>query len=145
MKRVLDALRSRLLIIPLAAIVFAGALGAGFQWGAPDEASFVRVFDGRVGGDGAPQADVEGFVTQRGADSITVRSGDQTIEVPIAADAVIERLARIGLPQIELGEWIVVGGEDDNVNTFILKGIVAISAEEAIVGDGAASLAQARP
>lgn len=145
MKRFLGALRSRLLIIPLAGIAFAGALGAGFQWGAPDDASFVRVFDGRVGGDGAPQADVEGFITQRGADSITIRSGDQTIEVRLAPDAVIERLERIGLSQIELGEWIIAGGIDENVNTFIVKGIVAIPAESAIVGEGAASLAQARP
>ena len=145
MKRFLGALRSRLLIIPLAGIAFAGALGAGFQWGSPDETSFVRVFDGSVGGDGAPQADVEGFITQRGADSITIRSGDQTIEVRLAPDAVIERLERIGLSQIELGEWVVAGGIDENVNTFIVKGIVAIPADAAIVGEGAASLAQARP
>ena len=41
----LSGYASRLLIIPLAAIVFGAALGAGFQWGGPGKQDVVRVFE----------------------------------------------------------------------------------------------------
>lgn len=141
MKRILGALRSRLLIIPLAGIVFAGALGAGFQWGAPSEDRFVRIYDGRVGGDGAPAADIAGYVTQRDADTITVRQGDSAVRIRLAPDAVIELLEPISALETGLGDWVVIGAEDDNVNTFVLKGIVVIPAETAITGAEVSALA----
>ena len=143
MKRTLAALRSRLLIIPLAGIVFAGALGAGFQWGAPSENRFVRIYDGRVGGDGAPAADIAGYMTQREADAITVRQGDSEVRIRFAPDAVIELLEPISALETGLGDWVVIGAEDDNVNTFVLKGIVVIPAETAITGAEVSALAAA--
>ena len=143
MKRILGALRSRLLIIPLAGIVFAGALGAGFQWGAPSEDRFVRIYDGRVGGDGAPAADIAGYVTQREADAITVRQGDSEVRIRFAPDAVIELLEPISVLETGLGDWVVIGAEDDNVNTFVLKGIVVIPAETAITGAEVSALTAA--
>ena len=141
MQKIAAALRSRLLIIPLAGIVFAAALGAGFQWGAPSESRFARVYDGRVGGDGAPAADAAGYVTQRDAETITVRQGDESLRIRFAADAEIEVLEPISAAEVGLGDWVVVGAEDDNVNTFVLKGIVVIPAETAITGAEISALA----
>jgi len=127
------------LIIPIAAIVFGAALGAGFQWGAPDRQEVIRVYDstqqGRIGGDGAPRGDLTGFVTERSGNDWIVRVGDNLRRVRFAGDAVIEAMLPIWTDGIEPGDFVLVGASDDNVNSFITTGIVIIPADQAISGD----------
>ena len=132
------SLASRLLIIPLAAIVFGAALGAGFQWGGPTQQDAVRVYDTtqrtRVGGDGGPIGNLTGFVTETSGDTWVVRVGDDLRTVRFDQDAVVEALLPIWTDDAQLGDYIVVGGTDDNVNTFITTGIVVIPAAQAQTG-----------
>lgn len=134
---------SRLLIIPLAAIVFAAALGAGFQWGAPERQQVVRVYEssqqGRVGSDGAPTGDLTGFVTERAGDTWIVRVGDSLRTVRFRDDSIVEAMLPVWTDGVQAGDYIVVGGTDDNVNTFITTGIVIIPASQALLGDAVAT------
>ncbi len=133
---------SRLLIIPLAGIVFGAALGAGFQWGGPEPQEVVRVYEssqqGRVGSDGAPVGDLTGFVTERAGDSWIVRVGDSLRTVRFSDDSIVEAMLPVWTDDVQAGDYIVVGGTDDNVNTFITTGIVVIPASQALVGDAVA-------
>ncbi len=133
---------SRLLIIPLAGIVFGAALGAGFQWGGPEPQEVVRVYEssqqGRVGSDGAPVGDLTGFVTERAGDTWIVRVGDSLRTVRFSDDSIVEAMLPVWTDDVQAGDYIVVGGTDDNVNTFITTGIVVIPASQALVGDAVA-------
>ena len=133
---------SRLLIIPLAGIVFAAALGAGFQWGGPDKPEVVRVFEtsqqGRIKSDGSPTGDLNGFVTERSGDTWIVRVGDTLHTIRFRDDSVIEAMIPIWTDDVQPGDYVIVGGTDDNVNTFITTGIVIIPAAQAISGDDVA-------
>ena len=128
-----------MLIIPLAGIVFAAALGAGYQWGAPEQPEAVRVYEtsqqGRVGSDGAPTGDLSGFVSEQSGDTWTVRIGDNLRTVRFRDDSVVEAMIPIWTDDIQLGDYVVIGGTDDNVNTFITTGIVIIPAGQALIGD----------
>lgn len=139
MRTRLSGFASRLLLIPLAGIVFGAALGAGFQWGAPQKQEVVRVFDStlqdRVGSDGAPTGDLSGFVTERSGDAWIVRVGDELRTIRFANDSVIEAMLPVWTDGVQPGDYIVVGGTDDNVNSFITTGIVIIPAAQALVGD----------
>ena len=139
MRNRLSGFASRLLLIPLAGIVFGAALGAGFQWGAPEQQEVVRVFDStlqdRVGSDGAPTGDLSGFVTERSGDAWIVRVGDELRTIRFANDSVIEAMLPVWTDGVQPGDYIVVGGTDDNVNSFITTGIVIIPAAQALVGD----------
>ncbi len=139
MRNRLSGFASRLLLIPLAGIVFGAALGAGFQWGAPEQQEVVRVFDStlqdRVGSDGAPTGDLSGFVTERSGDAWIVRVGDELRTIRFANDSVIEAMLPVWTDAVQPGDYIVVGGTDDNVNSFITTGIVIIPAAQALVGD----------
>ena len=130
---------SRLLLIPLAGIVFGAALGAGFQWGAPQKQEVVRVYQsseqGRIGSDGAPRGDLSGFVTERSGDAWIVRVGDTLHTIRFRDDSVIEAMLPIWTDGVQPGDYVVVGGTDDNVNTFITTGIVIIPAGQAITGE----------
>ncbi len=141
MRQRLSGFTSRLLIIPIAAIVFGAALGAGFQWGGPDAQDVVRVYESsqqrRVGGDGAPTGDLSGFVTERSGNEWIIRVGDNLRTIRFASDAVIEAMLPIWTDAIEPGDFVVVGGTDDNVNSFITTGIVIIPADQALSGDDA--------
>ncbi len=142
MRNRLGGFASRLLIIPIAALVFGAALGAGFQWGAPDEQQVVRVYDttqqDRVGSDGAPTGDLNGFVTERSGNDWIVRVGDNLRTIRFRSDAVIEAMLPVWTDAIEPGDYVLVGGTDDNVNSFITTGIVIIPADQAITGDAVA-------
>ncbi len=135
----LSGLTSRLLIVLMTAIVFAAALGAGFQWGASGEQAVVRVYDpsqqGRIGGDGAPVGDLSGFVAELDGDAWIVRVGDSLQTVRFANDAVVEAMLPIWTDAVEPGDYIVVGGSDDNVNSFITTVIVIIAADQAMTGE----------
>ncbi|MDE2968255.1 MAG: hypothetical protein OXS30_12325 [Chloroflexota bacterium] len=137
----LSGFASRLLLIPLAGIVFAAALGAGFQWGGPEKQDVVRVFEtsqqGRLGSDGAPTGDLSGFVTERSGDSWVVRVGDSLRTIQFSDDSIIEAMLPIWTDGVRPGDYIVVGGTDDNVNTFITTGIVIIPESQALLGDQA--------
>ncbi len=133
---------SRLLIIPLAGIVFGAALGAGFQWGGPDKQEVVRVFEtsqqGRIKSDGSPTGDLNGFVTERSGNNWIVRVGDTLHTIRFRDDSVIEAMIPIWTDGVQPGDYVIVGGTDDNVNTFITTGIVIIPAAQAISGDAVA-------
>ena len=142
MRNRLSGFASRLLIIPLAAIVFGAALGAGFQWGGPEPQEVVRVYEssqqGRVGSDGAPVGDLTGFVTERAGDTWIVRVGDSLRTVRFSDDSIVEAMLPVWTDDVQAGDYIVIGGTDDNVNTFITTGIVVIPASQALVGDAVA-------
>ena len=138
MRNRLSGFASRLLLIPLAGIVFGAALGAGFQWGVPEQQPVVRVYDsavqGRVGSDGAPTGDLSGFVTERAGDAWIVRVGDELRTIRFGNDFVIEAMLPVWTDAVQPGDYVVVGGTDDNVNSFITTGIVIIPASQALVG-----------
>ena len=135
----LSGFASRLLLIPLAGIVFAAALGAGFQWGGPEKQDVVRVYENtqqrRIGSDGAPTGHLSGFVTERSGDNWIVRVGDTLHTIRFRDDSVIEAMIPIWTDAIQPGDHVIVGGTDDNVNTFITTGIVIIPAAQVITGD----------
>ncbi len=139
MRTRLRRLSSTLLLIPVAAVVFGAALGAGFQWGAPEHQDVVRVFDpaqqNRLGGDGAPFGDLSGFVAERAGDEWLVRVGDSLQPIRFAEGAVVEAMLPIWTDAIEPGDYVLVGGADDNVNSFITTGIVIIPAGQALTGE----------
>ena len=139
MRSRLSGLASRLLLIPVAGIVFGAALGAGYQWGAPERPEVVRVFEssqqGRVGSDGAPVGDLSGFVTERSGDAWIVRVGDSLRSIRFRDDSVVEAMLPIWTDEVLAGDFVVVGGTDDNVNSFITTGIVIIPAAQALSGD----------
>ncbi len=141
MRERLSGWSSRLLIIPIAAVVFGAMLGAGYQWGAPQSTESIRVYETaeqpRIGSDGAPQGDVVGFVTSRDGDAWIVRDGDTSIPIRFTRDAVVEAMSSIWTDAVSPGDWIVVGGTDDNVNSFITTGIVIIPNGQALTGDDA--------
>lgn len=143
MRNRLSSFATRLLIIPLAAIVFGAALGAGYQWGAPGQQEVVRVYEtsqqGRVGSDGAPTGDLTGFLTERAGDTWIVRVGDSLQTVRFRDDSIVEAMLPIWTDAVQAGDYIVIGGTDDNVNTFITTGIVIIPAAHALVGDAVAN------
>ena len=130
---------SRLLLIPLAAIVFGAALGAGYQWGRPEQADIVRVYEasqqGEIGRDGGPSGDLTGFVVEREGDDWVVRVGDTLRRVSFSGDSVVEAMLPIWTDEVQMGDWVVVSGTDDNVNTFITTGIVVIPAAVAVTGE----------
>ena len=135
----LSAIVSRLWIVPVAAIVFGAALGAGFKWGAPQEQDIVRVYEAeqqrRVGSDGAPTGDLSGFVAEGLGDRWSLRVGDDLRTIGFSSDAIIEAMIPIWTDGVQPGDYIVVGGTDDNVNSFITTGIVVIPAEQALLGE----------
>lgn len=135
MRQWLAAARRRAWLPLVAAIVFAAAVAAGFQWGGDDGDAFIRVLDAPVGSDGAPAADLAGFVTETNTQGIVVRADAAPITVDFAADAEVELLEPITAPDITPGDWVVVGGRDDNVNSYILDGIIVIPADRAVTGD----------
>ena len=139
MRERLSGWGSRLLIIPLAGIIFGGALGAGFQWGAPESTESIRVYEtaqrDRVGGDGSPAGDIAGFVTSRDGDAWIVRDGDESMPIRFAQGAIVEAMLPIWTDAVSPGDWIVIGGTDDNVNSFITTGIVIIPNGQALTGD----------
>ena len=139
MRNRLSGFATRLLIIPLAGIVFGAALGAGFQWGASQKQEVVRVYDsdqqGRVGSDGAPTGDLSGFVTERSGDAWIVRVGDELRTIRFGSDSTIEVMLPVWTDAVQPGDYVVVGGTDDNVNTFITTGIVIIPAAQALIGE----------
>ena len=130
----LHPLQSRLFLIPVALLVFGAALGAGFAWGGPDRVSVIRVYGGEGAPDGSPPGDLAGFVIDRDGDALIVRSGDQPATIGFAPDAVIELMHPISSEEVAVGDWIVVGGRDDNVNSYIVEGIVVIPAGRALIG-----------
>ncbi len=135
----LSGLTSRLLLIPLAGVVFGAALGAGYQWGAPEQQEVVRVYEssqqGRIGGDGAPIGDLSGFITERSGDAWIVRVGDSLRTIRFRDDSIIEAMLPIWTDAVQHGDYVVIGGTDDNVNTFITTGIVIIPAAQAITDE----------
>ncbi|MDE2745528.1 MAG: hypothetical protein OXI41_06025 [Chloroflexota bacterium] len=147
MRNRLSGYASRLLIIPLAGIVFAAALGAGFQWGAPEQQDIVRVYEvdqqGRVGSDGAPAGDLSGFVTEQSNLGWVIRVGDSLQTIQFNDDSIVEAMLPIWTDDVQPGDYIVVGGTDDNVNTFITTGIVIIPESQAQLGDAVADAIRA--
>ena len=147
MRERLGIYASRLLIIPLAGIVFAAALGAGFQWGAPEQQDIVQVYEvdqqRRIGSDGAPTGDLSGFVTERTDDGWVVRVGDSLRTVQFSDDSIVEAMLPIWTDHVQPGDYVVVGGTDDNVNTFITTGIVIIPASQALLGEAVADAIRA--
>ena len=120
-----------------ALLIFSGALGAGFQWGGQEAEPRIRLFRGPAGTDGAPVADLAGFVTEASGDGLTVRSGDRPVQLTVPAEAVLQGLAPIDVGQVAVGDWVVVGGRDDNVNTFIVDAVVIVPPDQAIPPAGA--------
>ena len=135
MRQLFEAVRRRGYLLVVAPIVFAAALGAGFQWGGADSDNFIRVLDAPVGTDGSPIADLAGFVTEVNSDGVIVRGDEAPVTVTFDRGATIEVLRPIAALDIGVGDWVVVGGRDDNVNTYILTGIIVIPADSAITGD----------
>ena len=64
-----------------------------------------------------------------------MRVGDELRTIRFANDSVIEAMLPVWTDAVQPGDYIVVGGTDDNVNSFITTGIVIIPAAQALVGD----------
>lgn len=107
-------------------IVFALLVVLGWQIAAEDDPIRPRVFRGEIVTDDSRRADIAGTVAQRAGDSVVVQDVDGSVEVALPADAVIQTLVPEQVDGVQLGDWVFVGAADDNVNSFIVKGVVVV-------------------
>ena len=107
-------------------IVFAMLVLLGWQIAAEDDPIRPRVFRGETVTDDSRRADIAGTVSQRVGDSVGVQDVDGPVEVTVPADTVIQTLVPEQVDGVQLGDWVFVGGTDDNVNSFIVKGVVIV-------------------
>lgn len=121
-------------IAALALLGFALALLIGWQTADETAPPAPRVFAGAPLSDDAPPAGLAGVIqtvteTPDGRDAVVQGpDGPVTVRIPSSADAQVLRPT----PPADLvpGDWLVVGAVDDNVNTFVLQGAVAIAPAE---------------
>lgn len=110
----------------LGLIVFAVLVVLGWQIAAADDPIRPRVFRGETVTDDSRRADVAGTIAERAGDSIVVQDVDGTVEVEVPLDTEIQTLVPEWVDGVQLGDWVFVGGADDNVNSFIVKGVVVV-------------------
>lgn len=114
----------------LCAAVLGVSVALGWQLGSETDPPAARVFRGAPVSDDAPTAAIAGIVSEIDADSISVRDASGPIAVRVPPDAAIQVLRRVDTEDVQPGDWVIVGGIDDNVNTFVVQGIVVLAPEE---------------
>ena len=107
-------------------IVFALLVLLGWQIAAEDDPIRPRVFRGETVTDDSRRADVAGTVAERTSDRVVVQDSSGSVEVTLRPDTVIQTLVPEQVDGVQLGDWVFVGGTDDNVNSFIVKGVVVV-------------------
>ncbi len=128
---------------PVIFTVFAAALLAlmivlGWQLGGEDDPVRPRLFQSETLIDDAPIADLAGTVanttpagsTSSSVPTATVHGADDPVDISIPGAAIIQTLEPEDVPGVEPGDWVIVGGIDDNVNSFIVQGVVVVADAE---------------
>ncbi len=119
-----------LLFGTLALAVFVAAILIGWQASTESDPPPLRTFAGETVGDDAGAADVAGVVSDRRGDVITVQDASGPIDIALDGGGVIQTLDGIEPSDVRAGDWLIVGGEDDNVNTFIVNGVIVLDPSE---------------
>ena len=120
------------LLLGVAGIVFTATLVLGWQINDEDNPAANRVFDGESLRDDTPVADIAGTVNDVAGDLVSVRVGEELVPVRVSADAVIQQLVPITPADVQPGDWLIVGGIDDNVHTLILQAAVVAGPDQVI-------------
>jgi hypothetical protein len=107
-------------------IVFAVLLVLGWQIAAEDDPVRPRVFRGETVSDDSRRADVAGTIAERAGNNVVVQDSSGSVDVAVLPDTVIQTLVPEQVDGVQLGDWVFVGGTDDNVNSFIVKGVVVV-------------------
>ena len=119
-----------LLLLALAGLVFAVTLVLGWQVAKESDPAAGRVFVGETLLDDAPPADVAGTVSDVQGDVVLVRVDEALVPVRVGPEALIQRLIPISPAELLVGDWVMLGATDDNVNTLILQGVVVAGPDE---------------
>lgn len=107
-------------------LLFALLVVLSWQIAAEEEPIRPRIFRDQTVGDDSRRADTAGTVRQRVGDTIVVQGVDGSVDVVLPLDAVIQTLIPERVEGVQIGDWVFVGGVDDNVNSFIVKGVVVV-------------------
>jgi hypothetical protein len=120
-----------LIFSALALVVLVAALLLGWQLNNEDDPEPRRVFSGPTVNDDSPRADVAGVIGEVNGAVITVRDVDGPIDVTVSDTALLQALAPIDPSGVALGDLVIVGGIDENVNNFIVQGVIVLDPSEA--------------
>ncbi len=105
---------------------------AGWQIGAEDDPIRPRVFRGDIVTDDARVADSAGTISEADGDRVVIQDAAGPTPVSLAAGAIIQTLSPEEVADVEPGDWVLVGGIDDNVNAYIVQGIVVVSDDQVL-------------
>lgn len=126
------------LLLGIAAIVFTATLVLGWQINDESNPAANRIFTGAAQKDDTPPADVAGTVNDVAGEIVSVRVGEDLVPVRVGPEAVIQRLLPITPEQVSPGDWVILGGVDDNVHPLILQAAVVAGPDEVIAPAGGA-------
>ena len=120
-----------LIFSALALVVLVATLLLGWQLNGENDPEPRRVFSGPTVNDDAPRADVAGVIGDVNGAIITVRDVTGPIDVTVSDTALLQALAPIDPTAVALGDLVIVGGIDENVNNFIVQGVIVLDPSEA--------------
>ena len=124
------SIRTAAVLTLIGAVVFALTTVAGWQLGGADGPDPVRVFAGTAADAADPPADIVGTVREAANGTIDVRTANGTSRLRVPSTAVVQVLRPITADDLRQGEWVIVGGVDDNINTFVITGVVVAAPDQ---------------
>ena len=127
-----------MLLAGLAVLVFVSTLLLGWQIADEPDPAANRIFASETLQDDTPRADLAGTVSDVDGEIISVRVGEDLVRVRVGAGAVIQRLSPITPADVAAGDWIILGGIDDNVHTLILQAAIVAGPDEVVGPAGGA-------
>ncbi len=126
------------LLLGLAGVVFTATLLLGWQIADEPDPPANRIFAGASLRDDTPPADIAGTISDVDGEVVSIRVGEDLVRVRVGPDALIQRLTPITPAGVRPGDWIILGGIDDNVHTLILQAAIVAGPEEVVGPAGAA-------
>ena len=105
-----------------AVIVFGLLVILGWQIAAEEDSVRPRVFRGETVTDDSRRADV----AERAPDGVVVQDPEGAVDVLVPLGTLIQTLVPEQVSGVQVGDWVFVGATDDNVNSFIVKGVVVV-------------------
>ena len=124
------SIRTAATLVLTSALVFTLTAVAGWQFGGADSPDPVRVFAGTAADAADPPADIAGIVRGASDGSIDVRTANGISRLRVPNTAVIQVLRPSTADDLRQGEWVIVGGIDDNINTFVITGVVVAAPDQ---------------
>ena len=108
----------------------------GWQLAGEDDPVQARLFQSETLLDDAPIADIAGTISNATTGdgltepTATVREEDGPVYVSIPGATIIQTLEPETVAGVAVGDWVIVGGIDDNVNSYIVQGVVVVADAE---------------